>query len=350
MKAKQWILGILVLVLSLTLSGCGLKPGADLSGRNLRNRNLKEANLAGANFSGADLYGAKLGGADLSGANLEGVNLEGADLRGANLSKVDLSSLKLSGVLLSAADFSESVLSGQDLSGMDLSNVNFSSAKLDGANLREADLSGSILVDQDLSGMDLSGVDFSEAFLDGVNFSGATLDHANLIGAVGLTEKMLDGAASLNGTQLQTLAQIQEVLSSVCSGKGVPQAAAYTDGAGPIILIGNKGQEVSFSQSLPSGWAPTGIRFTELVACFNEPVTESIETCKYFGGSHIKRLRYRQFVRLVEAKTGETIIKTMLEGNDPRECKSSEDWDLTSLEGDPVQFDQILEFLRPYVE
>lgn len=58
----------------------GLRPGADLMGRDLRGLLLSGADLRGAYLIGADLRGTDLSGSDLLGADLRDARLEGADL------------------------------------------------------------------------------------------------------------------------------------------------------------------------------------------------------------------------------------------------------------------------------
>lgn len=58
----------------------GLKPGADLIGRDLAFRSLCGADLRGAYLIAADLRGSDLSGTDLLGADVRDARLEGADL------------------------------------------------------------------------------------------------------------------------------------------------------------------------------------------------------------------------------------------------------------------------------
>ena len=359
--------------LSKTTLSNALLSAADLRGTVLSGQDLSGMDLTGANLQGAKLNGANLTSANLQGAKLDGANLTSANLQGANLSNTDLSKTTLSNALLSAADLRGTVLSGQDLSGMDLTWAKLQGAKLDGANLTSANLQlaglsnidlskttlsnallsganlrGTVLSGQDLSGMDLTWANLQGAKLDGVNFTNAILDGANMIDAIGLTDEMLDDAASLTQVRLQTLGQIQAALSGVCQGQRVPQAAAYTGGAGPIILLGNEGQVIDWSSMLPTTWTPTGIRFTELVACVGEEVEQRIQTC-YYDGPNIERFRYSRFVRLVQPKTGITIASRTISGADPRHCMPREPWALTRLEGKRVSLDLILDWLKKYV-
>jgi len=99
----------------MKVSGCDIRPGADLRGSNLRGADLYAANLSGANLSGANLSGANLSGADLYAANLSGADLYAANLREADLSGADLRGANLSGANLYAANLLEADLSGTNL-------------------------------------------------------------------------------------------------------------------------------------------------------------------------------------------------------------------------------------------
>ncbi|OIH94227.1 MULTISPECIES: pentapeptide repeat-containing protein [unclassified Curtobacterium] len=61
----------------------GLRPGADLAGRDLRSLRLIGADLRGASLIAADLRGTDLASADLLGADLRDARLDGADLSSA---------------------------------------------------------------------------------------------------------------------------------------------------------------------------------------------------------------------------------------------------------------------------
>jgi hypothetical protein len=90
--------------------------------------------LSGINLSGRILRHISLPAANLVAANLSGANLSKADLRGANLSKADLRDAKLRGANLSCANLSGADLRGADLRDGDLSLTAMRKADLNGAD------------------------------------------------------------------------------------------------------------------------------------------------------------------------------------------------------------------------
>jgi uncharacterized protein YjbI with pentapeptide repeats/Tol biopolymer transport system component len=164
---------------------------------------LYQADLSGFNLSGVDLSGAHLNGAtldhtNLSGGNLSGSHLNFAGLNGANMNGANLSSSNLSNAVLYHAKLSHANLSHANLYGVELEGSVLNSANLSHANLKYSYLTGNInLGHADLSGPDLSdanlnGANLSGANLSSANLSGATMDHANLSGAIGVTEQSLE--------------------------------------------------------------------------------------------------------------------------------------------------------------
>ena len=223
------------------------------------------------------------------------------------------------------------------------------------ASLQRADLDGSNLQSADLSQADLSEASLVSAILTDTVLSGAILDRADLTDSVGLTDEMLESAASWNSVRLESLEQILEAMAEVCDGTGVPEAAAYPGEAWPhpLVVLMETGEAPDWYYNL-EGWHPTAIRFTELVACAGEEEERLIQTCYYqsFGGGWappIERFQYQQTVRLVAARTGYTVATITLQGDPPRHCQSTEPWNLTRLEGTHIGSGEIREWLERYV-
>ncbi len=382
------VIGLMLVV--LLLAGCGprIEPGADLSGQDLSGRdlrgyanlnevnlsesNLEKVNLSGvnlsrANLSGANLSNAYLGGADLSGADLSGANLSDEDyLGGADLSEADLSEADLSEANLSEADLSGANLSGANLSEADLSEAGLSGADLKGADLSEADLSESNLNGANLSEADLSKADLSEANMNGVDLSGAKLFRVRLLGADGVTDEILEHT---NGGSIW-LSAVQDGMTRICQGEGIPQAANYIDEADshPTIILTFSDDEFywdslsrlhgydidTYKQRLPDDLYPAEISDAQLVACVSRG-WKSIETCRYSGGSYggdctLNRYIYKVNISLIEAKTGNMIATETLVGGNPKRCPQTTAGCL-SLYGDEVEDLQIkiMDWLETYV-
>ena len=316
------------------LSGLNLSE-SQLINADLRDADLRDANLSGANLSGAKLTGADFTGADLSGANLAGVGLGGASLKNASLKRTNLR--------------------GQDLSGANLVSCDLTGADLSDANLAEADLGHANLSGANLSNVNLSDVRFGTADLTSANLTGATLDRAQAVDVVGLTDDMLNSAASLIRTELDSEEEIAAALKPACGAGGVERAAAYTPGPGlhPVVLLTSAGEplssvtwDVESTASLPADWLPTGMRFVELVACIEES-RQAIETCAYTGPS-ITRYQYYLVIKLMAARTGQTVATETLRGDPPRQCQFSETYNLTEL-GVAVTGVALVDWLRPFV-
>ena len=145
-------------------------------------------------------------------------------------------------------------------------------------------------------------------------------------------------------------AEVQAALAPACSGQGVPEAAAYAGGGvHPVVLLSADGTSHSWSGDLPDEWYPETVQTAQLVACVEEEQERSIEVCLYNGPS-ITRYRYTVAVRIVEARTGGQVGSTVLQGSSPRECRQSEDYDLTRLEGSHVSFSAAADWMRTHVE
>jgi len=152
--------------------------------------------------------------------------------------------------------------------------------------------------------------------------------------------------------------ELVDALSQVCAGQGVEQAAPYTEGPGPhpIVLLDSSGKSHSWTDKLPIEWWPASVNATELVACVGEEQEVEIETCRYEPGADVARYRYELELRVVEARTGQTLAFTdlypnpaVLRGSDPRECAGVERMGLTRLEGSHVPFDKLRRRLGAYV-
>lgn len=136
--------------------------------------------------------------------------------------------------------------------------------------------------------------------------------------------------------------------SQVSEGLGISQAAVYQGNEHPVVLLDSIGNEHDWSHELPMEWLPTAVRETQLVVCVGEEREIKIETCHY-DGPDITRYRYSLDVELIEAKTGNIVGLTTLEGSWPRACQQTESYYLTRLEGSHVSFDQLREWLQGYV-
>jgi hypothetical protein len=115
------------------------------------------------------------------------------------------------------------------------------------------------------------------------------------------------------------------------------------------VLLSSDGTRHSWSDNVADEWVPETVQEAQLVACVDEEQERSIEVCLYNGPS-ITRYRYTVSVRLVQARTGAEVASTTVHGSMPRECRQTEDYDLTRLAGDHVPFAAVEEWMRVRVE
>ena len=88
----------------------------------------------------------------------------------------------------------------------------------------------------------------------------------------------------------------------------------------------------------------------QLVVFVWEEEENIIQVCEYSSGFPITRYQFSIDVVLREAKTGKIVANTNLRGSMPRECGQTEPLRLTRLEGSHISFNQVEDWLEPYVE
>ncbi len=275
---------------------------------------------------------------------------------GGNFSNKNISNISSPNTDLQNIDFSESELNHIDFSSADLTNANFTDAELDAVNLSNA-----VLQDVDLSSAHGTDIDFSDADLSGANLSGADLHGVDLSAAIladaDLREAKMENCIGLTNDMLSSVAwqsseNILAAFNHSCKGGGgVSQAAAYNPSAiSPLIVIASGGEnEEDVSTYLPSSWISTAINQTELVVCIHYEESILLETCTYADGPDIERYQQKYNVAVQHALTGELIAEEIFLGMLPRECMTTERYDITSLSGG-IDFAPIIEWLRQFVE
>jgi len=145
--------------------------------------------------------------------------------------------------------------------------------------------------------------------------------------------------------------EILDAMSEVCQGKGVEEAAAYIPGPGPhaIVVLDASGSRHAWTNMLPYDWWPKSINATELVACLDEEQEEFVDICEYSGGQTIRRYQYTIPIRLVAARSGETIATGVIMGEPPRACRIMELVDTTEIHGSHVTHNEVEQWLRKFV-
>ena len=142
----------------------------------------------------------------------------------------------------------------------------------------------------------------------------------------------------------------QNVVLGLCAGGAAAEAPAYNavSGLHPILLINDTGGRHAWDRQMGQWGAGANLASAQLVACLSPEQSVEIQTCSYYGPS-IVRYAYQIDVRLIAAQSGQVIATTALRGNDPRECRNQEPYNLVRLDGSRVSFDQLRTWLQPYV-
>jgi HEAT repeat protein len=131
------------------------------------------------------------------------------------------------------------------------------------------------------------------------------------------------------GIQLEPLEDIRRAAAPAADGSAVSGTRPYeaSDGFHPAIVLGS----APWSQT--ELWAPTALRFLELVVTIDDIDWRVIEVCAY-DGPDITRYQGRQTVRVRSAADGRQIAERTFEGTNPRACRQQEPWSLVELFGD----------------
>lgn len=390
---------------------------ADLSGADLTDADLGGADLTGANLAGADLTGASLTGAEMRGADLGDANLDHATANGADLSESDLTGAVVTGVDLTDSELTGAVLAGAELDGSDLTGAiltgadlgeataagaTFTDVEAGGLDLSSADLSGAEMTGITLDGANLEGTVLAEArmanaILDGANLAGADLSSTELAGAsavgadfegavmtgtvlgpndfyevTGLTDEALSaalgvpvgglpGATAQRGIHFDRMDDIVTALTAVRDGRTVPDARPYAASGDfhPAIVFDATADSSTptLAGGVQAAWAPTGIRYAELVVVVQPQTWETIEVCSdYFyidtgaPAPDVTRMVSSVVVRVLAANNGAVVAEQTFRGTDPRACQETESNLTIELRGDPPELSsQVQPWLNPII-
>ena len=154
--------------------------------------------------------------------------------------------------------------------------------------------------------------------------------------ALGVPEEQLAAETRRRGIQLEPLDVIESTVAVVRDGTPVPAAHPYQASAAfhPAVVLESEPDsgEASPWQASREAWAPSAVRFVELVV-IEEIVWEELEVCLYNGPS-ITRSRPHQTIRVVSAIDAQLVAEQTYTGSDPRLCQETEAYNLTELRGD----------------
>lgn len=151
-------------------------------------------------------------------------------------------------------------------------------------------------------------------------------------------------------------------LEESCNGIAWPGASPYDSAAEihPIEFVDlTLGSMVvnDWRTQLPLTWRPASRSSAQLVACFTLD-RELIETCPYSFNSGqwdatVKRWQHSVSVRLVTPYNGYVLEERVFYGTTPDSCPASASFsqrgDVINYEGSTITFDEVMEWLRPYI-
>lgn len=243
---------------------------------------------------------------DYSGQTLDGAYwLTDQDLTGANFENARIDS----------SDFDASVLAGANFDGASLVLTSFDGADLEGATFHET-----VLKSVSFTGADLTGVDLTPAVFDGINLEDARgVTDVMLAQALGVQIGDLPAALSEHGVILEPLWEIEEAVVEVCRGRSLPEAARYAPTKNtfhPLVFEGGENEA-------PLGWAPSALRYVELVACVKALKPVKFKNCGTYGGIKVFLERTHARYSVYAAKSGELVTQREFLGSKDVYCPSS---------------------------
>lgn len=182
--------------------------------------------------------------------------------------------------------------------------------------------------------------------------SAAGASDAWLALALGVPEEQLAAETRRLGIQLEPLEVIESTVAVVRDGTPVPGAHRYasSDAFHPAVVLQRMREfdETSPWELARVAWAPTAVRFVELIVIEDEIVWEELEVCLYNGPS-ITRYRAHQTVRVVSAIDAQVVAEQSYTGSDPRLCQATEPYDLTVLYGEAPDLSAAIPWLESLI-
>ncbi len=180
----------------------------------------------------------------------------------------------------------------------------------------------------------------------------AGTDDAWLAIALGVPEEQIATETRRLGIQLEPLDSIAQAVAPIRDGTPVAGAHPYrpSDGFHPAVVLERVREfdEVSPWEPVRERWAPTALRFTELVVVEEEISWQQIEECLYNGPSII-RYRGSATVRVLSAVDGQLVGEQTFGGTDPRLCQQTENYNLTELYGEAPDLSQAIPWLESLI-
>lgn len=149
---------------------------------------------------------------------------------------------------------------------------------------------------------------------------------------------------------------LEELVASVCSGQGVPEAAAYDinePGPHPVVVIYTDGTAHSWNEELQEDWKAQDITSVELVICI-EPWVQEVEECEYTDNSGasfvVTRRNFWVNYSISAAQTGEEIDSDMWSGIDADKCPLEIASSTNYIDGEEPRITSLVKRIQDIVE
>jgi hypothetical protein len=165
------------------------------------------------------------------------------------------------------------------------------------------------------------------------------------------------------GATQTAAAQFFDPLRAICAGQAgdVAGATPYAPASGlhPVVAFrARDGATFDRDPRVGTGdWAPRSASDAQLVACLEERWV-TIESCAYEsttpeGTRHLIRSQHQVALRLIAARSGESVATETLTGGEPRACQDTETFAAgttrMTVAGEAVTTSAIQSWLQPYV-
>jgi len=147
------------------------------------------------------------------------------------------------------------------------------------------------------------------------------------------------------------LSELHLSLAPVLQGQGIPDAAEFnpeTPGPHLFIILDASGNVHLWNKQIPPEWVPINVYETELVVVIEDRIVP-LDSQAYIGGPSITSYRRDIDILIREARTGEILISSTMEGPNPAPFPINPPKEQTKMYGGEVEYDDFQnQFLDEY--
>ena len=155
----------------------------------------------------------------------------------------------------------------------------------------------------------------------------------------------------------QSITSMVEALKPASLGTGIPEAAAYDpakSGIHTVVFVSPADEVQEWNAKLPAAWRPLNVSQAELVAVASyrwmDLATTRYKISGQSGWIFVTRIRIDTIITLYEAHTGATVAYAAILGGEPPSFPPSLPNGVTSLYGETVPDEKVLEWMKPHIE